>query len=114
MEALKRCKRYKWLKKQFQYCKSPLAYKDIDNSLERILFYVYSYTNINYIEFIDDKVLYNYIKTHRLNNFREINFVTAISDVKNYLLFIEANKELKEYKPEIDLSVKNFSLWMRL
>lgn len=100
------------LVKQFQLHKFTRAFKTIKKSLTRIFEYVSLRTNIVYIEFIDEEVLYNYINYHRLNHFNEIGFEQVIRDIKNYITFLEKNRY--EYIPEVDLSVKNYKLWTSL
>jgi hypothetical protein len=100
------------LLKQFHLDKSTWAFKEIKKSLTNIYNYVSIYTNIVYIEFIDEEILYNYIKYHSLNYFNEIDFRQVINDVKNYILFLKMNR--CEYIPNVDLSVKNNKLWTSL
>jgi len=85
---------------------------EVKKSLTRIYEYVSICTNIVYLEFIDEEVLYNYIKYHSSNHFTEISFKQAIQDVKNYINFLEMNQY--EYIPEVNLSVKNYKLWSSL
>ena len=110
--ALKDEWRTNLLVKQFQLDKSTWAFKGIKKSLTHIYEYVSLCTNIVYIEFIDEEILYNYIKYHSLNYFNEISFRQVIHDVKNYILFLEVNRY--EYIPKVDLSVKNYELWTSL
>ncbi|MCQ6273361.1 hypothetical protein JMM81_00015 [Bacillus sp. V3B] len=65
MIALKNKMRYELLVEQFQIDTSTLFYKELKYSIERIFSSIYNYTDIMYIEFIDDKALYSYIKYHR-------------------------------------------------
>ena len=100
------------LVKQFQLDNSTWAFKEVKKSLTHIYEYVSLYTRIVYIEFIDEEILYNYIKYHSLNDFNEISFRQVSKDVKNFILFLEKNKY--EYIPNVDLSIKNYELWNRL
>ena len=113
MKVLKESVRYQLLIKQFQLDNSTLTWEKIENSLERIFLYIYKYTTIMYIEFIDEKVLFNYIKFHRLKNFEEISFSEAIRDVKILLYFLEKIKGIKKIHG-VNFSVNNYSLWTRL
>lgn len=99
------------LLKQFHLDQSTWTFKKVEKSLTRIYEYVSSYTNIVYIEFIDEEILYNYIK-YCLNHLNEISLIQVIDDVKNYLKFLEVNQY--EYIPKVDLSVKNCKLWTNL
>ena len=112
MIVFKNKMRYELLFEQFQLNTYDLFYKDMQLSLDRLFSYIYNYTDIMYIEFIDKNTLYDYIKYHR-SKVREIHFIEIISDVKKFLFYLE---DIKKYKnvPKIDLSVKNFSLWSKL
>ncbi|MCQ6274238.1 hypothetical protein JMM81_04505 [Bacillus sp. V3B] len=113
MIALKNQMRYELLEEQFQIDTSTLFYTKSNSSIERIFLYIYNYTDIIYLEFIDRKVLYDYIKYHQSTHFKEISFIETIRDIKHFLYFLENIKEMKEI-PKIDLSIKNFFLWARL
>ena len=105
--------RYELLLEQFQIDTYHLFYKDLQQSLDRLFSYVYNYTDIMYIEFIDKDTLYDYIKYHRSKKEREIHFIEIISDVKKFLFYLKGIKKIKDV-PKIDLSVKNFNLWAKL
>lgn len=80
----------------------------ITNSLERIVYFLYEYTNIKFIDFVDEYILYQYIKQNKVNNFDE-----TIKDVKNLLFYLKYIKK-SPYIPKIDLSTHNFALWKEL
>jgi hypothetical protein len=105
--------RYELLFEQFQIKSYDLFYQDLQQSLDRLFSYVYNYTDIMYIEFIDKDTLYDYIKYHRSKKEREIHFIEIISDVKKFLFYLEGIKKIR-HVPKIDLSVKNFNLWTKL
>lgn len=105
--------RYELLFEQFQIKSYDLFYEDLQQSLDRLFSYVYNYTDIMYIEFIDKDTLYDYIKYHRSKKEREIHFIEIISDIKNFLFYLKVIKKIKNV-PKIDLSVKNFNLWTKL
>jgi site-specific recombinase XerD len=110
MKDFKNINRYQMLIGQFQAdCD---VCERMKRSLERVFLYVYTYTNIYYIEFINEKVLINYIKFHCSRNFKETSIIEIIKDVKNFIDFLE-RKGVKN-TPKVDLSVKNFSFWTRL
>lgn len=106
--------RYKLLIKQFHLDSSNYVLKDKKRSLNRIFIYIYNYTNITYIEFIDARILYNYIKFHQSRNFEEISFVESVRDIKNYIFFIKNNVDYNGYIPKVDLSLYTFSLGDKL
>ena len=105
--------RYELLYEQFQLNTYDLFHKDMQLSLDRLFSYIYNYTDVMYIEFIDKNTLYDYIKFHRSKKVREIHFIEIISDVRKFLFYLEDIKKMKNV-PKIDLSVKNFSLWSKL
>lgn len=100
------------LLKQFQLDQSVWSFTEVKKSLTHIYEYVSSCTKIVYLEFIDEEILYDYIKYHSSNHFNEISFKQAIQDVKNYISFLQTNRY--EYIPEVNLSVKNYKLWSSL
>ena len=113
MIVFKNKMRYELLFEQFQLNPYDLFYKDMQLSLDRLFSYIYNYTDVMYIEFIDKNTLYDYIKYHRSKKVREIHFIEIISDVKEISLLFRGYQENKNV-PKIDLSVKNFSLWSKL
>lgn len=96
--------------KQFQVDCTTGYYKEMEKSLTRIFWHVYTYSNVLYIDFIDEKLLVDYIKHHKKRNFQELDFIDAIKDVKHFLIFLEKFKKAPKI-PQIDLSVNNVSLW---
>lgn len=113
MEELNEFYRYYLLAEQFSIEKIDIFHAELRNSLKRIMDYIYECTNITFIEFIDEEVLYNYIRYHRKSNFTMISFVQVIKDIKAYLFFLKKIKKKNEI-PSIDLSVKNYTFWARL
>ncbi|MCQ6277609.1 hypothetical protein JMM81_22425 [Bacillus sp. V3B] len=107
MKILKNSMRYELLAKQFQ--KEEPTVVEIQDSLDRIFFYIYNYTDLMYLEFIDDQTLYSYIQFHRSKGFNEISFIETIKDIKNFLCFLKKIKKVKN-TPQVDLSIKNLSL----
>jgi hypothetical protein len=105
--ALKNKMRYELLLEQFQFDKSVPGYWEFKNSLNGIFSYIYHYTDIMYIESIDEEVLYNYIKFHCSQTVKENNFVKSVKDVKRFLIFLKNNKKVKQI-PKVDLSLKSF------
>ena len=105
--------RYELLFEQFQIETYDFLHKDMQQSLDRIFSYIYNYTDIMYIEYIDKDTLYEYIKYHRSKKVEEIHFIEVISDVKKFLFYLQDIKKIKNV-PKIDLSVKNFNLWAKL
>ena len=105
--------RYELLFEQFQIKSYDLFYQDLQQSLDRLFSYIYNYTDIMYIEYIDKDTLYDYIKYHRSKKVMEIQFIEIISDVKKFLFYLEGIKKIR-HVPKIDLSVKNFNLWTKL
>lgn len=115
MKALKNSMRYELLLDQFKMYKSmniPQA-QELEASLKRLFSYVYECTDIFYLEFIDEKILYNYLKYHHTNHFQEISFTQCIKDIKCFLYFLEKVKGLK-HLPKVDFSVNNLSFWENL
>lgn len=108
---LKSMVRYTTLADQFSLDKCNPFYPIINESLERIFNYIYEYTDIMYIEFINETVLYKYIKHY--NDCGNNYFQQAIRDVKNYLFFLKCIKKKKDV-PCVDLSVQNLELWKKI
>lgn len=102
--------RYDFLLRQFQY---ESITEEIQQSLDRLCFYLYNHTNVHYFSFVNEKILIAYIKYHRSLNFEIISFKQTIRDVNNFLLFLRNNKHDNSHQ-KIDLSIGNFNLWTRL
>lgn len=64
-----------------------------------------------YLEFVDNEILYNYIKFQCSNIPKNCSFVEAINDVKNFISFLEKIRKVKN-APKVDLSLKNVHLWI--
>lgn len=112
MQSLRETSRHQLLAQQFSFETSTLGDEKIQESLERIFTYVYSYTNIWYIDFIDEGTLYNYIKKQQeLPD--GVDFYQAVRDVKNYLYFLRYIKRSRNI-PDIDLSIQNLLLWTKM
>ena len=105
--------RYELLRKQFQIKSYAVLDKDMQHSLDRLFSYIYHYTDIMYIEYIDKYTLYDYIKYHRSKKVKEIHSIEVISDIKKFLFYLKVIKKIRNV-PKIDLSVKNVSLWSKL
>ncbi|WP_071392827.1 hypothetical protein [Bacillus tuaregi] len=114
MEVLKIDRRLQLLKKQFQLDAYHIFQTETYQSLHRILNYVYLNTDIVYIQFIDEEILYGYMNYHRKNHFIEISFSQVMKDIKNYLSFLENDKQMKQCIPKVDLSLRNHPLWTEL
>jgi hypothetical protein len=104
------------LKYQFQY---QLKYtvkltnlKHPRNSLDRIFWFVYEYTDICNVESIKTDTLIEYLKYHHLEKFKQISFSQAVKDVKNFLNV--RNKLISTSTLKMDLSVQNYYLWTRI
>ena len=93
MIVFKNKMRYELLFEQFQLNTYDLFYKDMQLSLDRLFSYIYNYTDIMYIEFIDKNTLYDYIKYHRSKKVREIHIIEIISDVKEISLLFRGYQE---------------------
>lgn len=65
--------------------------KKIYESLSRICLFIYQNTNIHLIDLINEDILYEYIRYHRSKDFKEVDFITAIKDVKHFLQYLEKN-----------------------
>ncbi|WAA12061.1 hypothetical protein [Fervidibacillus halotolerans] len=113
MKTLKETTRYELLVKQFQIKSYSPFLQQLHHSLDRILFYVYTYTNIYFIEFIDEKVLYSYIKYHREKNFAEVSFTEVLKDINNFLYFLKYEKKMTDI-PKVDLTMNNMHFWLKL
>ncbi|WP_428909730.1 hypothetical protein [Niallia sp. Krafla_26] len=115
MFVIKNEKRYEILAKEFTFPSDKVAYYSIEikNSLDRILAYVFNYTDIFYIRSIDENLLCDYIKHHSKNNFNQVSFDEVLKDTKNFLYFSKYIKGIKSV-PKMNLSVSNFSLWTQL
>lgn len=104
--------RYDLLKNQF-YLKSLSHNEEIEDSLRRLFLYVYKNTKITYIEFINEQILFDYINFQRSKGFKDVSFISAIRDIKNYIYFLK-NIKKSEYTPKVNLSVNNYPLWLNL
>jgi hypothetical protein len=109
--ALRNKMRYELLTEQFRIDQYEFIYNEFQHSLDRIFSYIYNYTDVMYIEFINKSILYDYMKYH--HKLKDIAFIEMIMDVKKFLFFLEGIKKIKNV-PKLDLSVKNFSLWSKL
>lgn len=112
MQSLKEKSRQLLLVEQFHIHDHTIRDHEIKASLERIFTYILTKTKIWYIEFIDEKVLYDYIR-YQCRNSKEVDFYQAVRDVKNYLYFLRYIRRSK-YIPEVDLSIKNLLLWLKI
>ncbi len=104
------------LKYQFQY---QLEYKvklsnlkRPRNSLDRIFWFVYEYTDICNVESIKTETLIEYLKYHHLEKFKQISFSQAVKDVKHFLYV--RNRHISTSTLKIDLSVQSYYLWTRI
>ena len=112
MQSLKEKSRHLLLVEQFQMNDDTVDNDKVKESLERIFTYILTETNIWYIDFIDEQILYDYIK-YQCRISKEVNFYQAVRDVKNYLHFLRYFKRSKHI-PDVDLSVKNLLLWVNM
>ncbi|MBU8880844.1 hypothetical protein BGM26_17975 [Bacillus sp. FJAT-29790] len=110
MLALVKDQRYNVLKSQFQH---EYIESNMEQSLERICLFLYHHTNIYYLSFVNEKTLLDYLKYHRSISFEIIPFVRVVKDIKNFLFFLQNNKN-EGRVPTIDLTVWNFDDWTRL
>ena len=104
-------KRSKTLTRQFNPCRLSLN-EQMTESIQRMYNYILNHTDINYLENITGEILISYIRFHKSQNFNVISFQDSIKDVKTFIRFVDQYHF--RYQPIIDLSVKNYSLWMRL
>ncbi len=81
-------------------------------SLNRIYKYILNHTDVNFLENITGEILINYIRFHKSLNFRVVSFQNSITDVKTFIKFV--NRYHFSYQPIINLSISNYSLWMKL
>lgn len=104
------------LKYQFQhqlkYVVKLTNIKHPRNSLDRIFWFVYEYTDICNVESIKSDTLIEYLKYHHLEKFKQINFSQAIKDVKHFLNV--RNKYISTSTLKVDLSVQSYYLWTRI
>ena len=115
MFVIKNEMRYEILANQFNFPSDKAFYYDseLHHSLERIFSYLFHFTDVYYIEYIDENQLYSYIEHHGKTNFKTVSFVEALRDIKSFLNFSKYTKGLKKV-PEINLSLNNFPLWTKL
>lgn len=113
MIDLKDSIRYTTLVDQFYIDKSNPFYFKIKDSLERFFAYIYNYTDIMFLDFIDEKAIYGYIMHHKRMGFKNITFQQTVKDVKTYLFFLKCVKSKKQI-PSVNLSIGNYLLWSRL
>lgn len=105
--------RYEFLSKQFYVSEENPYYFKVSNSLNRVFDYIYHCTDLMYIEFIDEEILYEYIKYHRRKNFKKVSFPQVIKDIKNYVFFLNNIKRF-DYIPKVNLSTENYYLWLKI
>jgi hypothetical protein len=110
LTVLKNGMRYKLLEEQFQSDNNTLYNLEMTKSNERIFSFVYNHTDIYYLDAIDSKTLYNYIKFQMAKGCEKVSLCQAIKDVKHFLFFLEKIKRVNRI-PHIDLSINNVSLW---
>lgn len=114
MISLKNTSRYDILKNQFYIdIIDNSSREQIEESLYRIFLFVYNHTKITHIDFINEKILLEYIQFHRSTQFQEVSFTGAIKDIKNFLYFLKTIKKQK-YIPKVDLSLSNYGFWNNL
>ncbi len=115
MLVIKNDVRYELLVDEFRLPREKSAFysKELMSSLELIFSYVYNFTDVYYIDSIDEELLYSYIKHHGKRNFKEVSFIKATKDIKNFLYFLNNIKGLKNV-PKVNLSINNISLWSKL
>ena len=82
------------------------------NSLDRIFWFVYEYTDICNVESIKTDTLIEYLKYHHLEKFKQISFSQAVKDVK-YFLNVR-NKHISTSTLKMDLSIQSYYLWTRI
>ena len=82
------------------------------NSLDRIFWFVYEYTDICNVESIKTETLIEYLKYHHLEKFKQISFSQAVKDVK-YFLYVR-NRHISTSTLKLDLSVQSYYLWTRI
>lgn len=107
MLVIKNQTRYELLLSQFKIDSKTPLYKEYNETLERIFTYIYNYTDIMYIEDIDEETLYNYIEYQMKKRNNKNNFVNVIKDVKKFLYFLKNIKKVKTI-PDVDLSINSF------
>lgn len=105
--------RYSTLVDQFYIDESNPFYLKLKDPLKRLFFYIYNYTDIMFLDFIDEKAIYGYIKYQRGMDFKNTSFQQSIKDVKAFLFFLKYIKSKKQM-PDINLSVGNYLFWDRL
>lgn len=107
--------RYEMLYRQFQVPNDEQTkyHEKLECSLNRVFKYIYYYTNIMYIEFINRETLYNYIRFHCSKEFKEVAFTEVIRDVKNFLYFLKYIKKI-HHVPKVNLAVENVCLWTEI
>ena len=104
------------LKSQFQHqLKYKVKLTNLEhprNSLDRIFWFVYEYTDICNVESIKSDILIEYLKYHHLEKFKQINFSQAVKDVKHFLNV--RNKYISTSTLKMDLSIQSYYLWTRI
>lgn len=108
LENLKETVRFKLLTEQFQFESNTKELLDVRQSVYQLFNYIYHNTRILYIDFIDEKVLWKYIK-YCLE--KGLGFQRAIKDIKNYLFFLKYIKGSHRV-PKIDFSTISVYQWM--
>lgn len=81
-------------------------------SIQRMYYYILNHTDVNYLESITGEILISYIRFHKSQNFDVVSFQDSIKDIRTFINFV--NQYHFRYEPIINLSVLNYSLWMRL
>lgn len=98
MRVLKNPMRYDLLAEQFYAGKRSSVNNDIVKSNERILHFIYSQTDIYYLEDVDSTTLYNYIKFQSTNqrNRNKLCLTGIIKDIRHFLLFLRTSLKLEK------------------
>ncbi|MCJ8007890.1 hypothetical protein ACFFF5_15120 [Lederbergia wuyishanensis] len=111
MSAMRECSRYELLLSQFELDEE----QNITNvkSFERIFNFLYEHTNIYYLGFIKEEILIQYLEYHRTNQFKDIPFLQAVKDVKQFQKYLRNHKQINHHV-SIDLSLKNYERWINL
>ncbi|MFD5853715.1 hypothetical protein ACFWGC_26640 [Cytobacillus pseudoceanisediminis] len=87
--------------------------QNIQESLNRIFDYVSQFTNILFIQFVDAKVLKSYLQYHHEYKFTKISFQDAMKDIRHFKFYL-INLYGVELNLEVDFSIHNFNLWLRV
>lgn len=112
MKVLSERGRYELLYQQFYETRTNKVLKPWLESFDRMFYFLYTQTDVIFLDFVTRDILYEYIRYHARRNFASPTFSEVIKDIKIFLLYLK--KRGIRLDPEVDLSTLNYSLWLSI